>query len=186
MSGVGVTGREARRPRDVAQPPEGYGETTRKATDAEPHRKYNHFNYWRRRLPDVTSDLKNGDLRHLDVHGKGRSLSPDGSTVTPLGKPAQDYAQVRSRSQDRSSGPESERSPRTTTLVLFDPEAGESSTDPEPHAKGSHSPAQAGIHHLDLALRRHIDLDGDDDVCEEQLRLGRHRPKSGSVCDYPR
>ncbi|XP_050687757.1 uncharacterized protein LOC126981101 isoform X3 [Eriocheir sinensis] len=183
-----ITRRKGRGPGDAAQPPKGHGEGTWEVIDVDPLGKYNNFHYWRRRLPDVTSDLKAGDLHHLDVNGNARSPTPDGGTRAPNRKSAHDHAQVRLRSQSRSPGPESGRHPRPTTLVLFDPEAGESSTDPKPFLKEPIGAAGRVLHHLDLALRRHIDLDddGDGDLCREQLRQGHRRPKSGSVCDYSR
>lgn len=174
-----TTGQQGRGAGDVAHPAEGQGEGAWEVIDVDPHGKYNNFHYWRRRLPDVTSDLKAGDLHRLDVNGNARSPSPEGGTGAP-----HYHTQVRSRSRSRS--PESGGYPRPTTLVLFDPEAGESSTDPEPFLKEPFGSAGCGLHHLDLALRRHIDLDDDGDLFREQLLQGHRRPTAASVCDYSR
>lgn len=183
----GVTGREARRPGDAAQPPEGRREVVSEGADADHIRKYNSFNYWRRRLPDVTDELKGSKSRRLHVNADARSPSAIGGNTAPFTKPVRDHAQVRPRSQSRSLSPKPGRSPRPDTLVLFDPEAGESSTDPEPHAGGSWGTTPLNGHHLDLALHRHFDFDDDaEGVSEEQLHLARRRLKSGSFCDYSR
>lgn len=181
-----ITGREGQLPGEATQPPEGHEKVTWEVAEAEPLGKYNNFNYWRRRLPDVTHDLKDGDPNQLDVNGNARSSSLDGGTGASHGEAAHDHSKIRAGSNSRSPGPKSGGYPCPATLVLFDPEAGESSTDPEPFPKEFRDVAHLGVNHLDLALRRHIDLDDDDDVCEEELRLDHRRPKSGSVCDYSR
>ncbi|KAG0726302.1 hypothetical protein GWK47_036899 [Chionoecetes opilio] len=177
LSAGGVTGREARGPGDAAHPPEGCVEA-RGRKGATPREKYNSFNYWRRRLPDVTRELKDGRSRRLDVNGSARSPGVTGGKATPRTKSPSDQGQVRTRSQTRSLSPKPGRSPRPGTLLLCDPEQGESSTDPQPHAQATPT--------LDLALPRHTDLHNHHSLSEDQLILDRRRLKSGSVCDYSR
>lgn len=185
LSDGGETGREERRPRDVAKSPEVSREAGRAQPNAEIVHKYNSFNYWRRRLPDVTSELRGKHSRRLDVNGNSRSASVIGDNSAPSTKPTSDHTQIRQRSHSRSLSPKPGRSPRLGTLVLLDSEVGESVSDPEPHTGRFSRVTPLSDHHLDLALRRHIDLDDDDDVDEEQLHFARLRLKSGS-CDYSR
>ncbi|KAK8381898.1 hypothetical protein O3P69_015123 [Scylla paramamosain] len=185
LSAGGVKGREARRPRDAAKSPEGSQGAGRARANADIVQKYNSFNYWRRRLPDVTSELKGKHSRRLDVNGNSTSASVIGGNAAPSTKPTSDHTQIRPRSHSRSLSPKPGRSPRLGTLVLLDSEVGESTSDPEPHTGRFPRVTPLSDHHLDLALRRHIDLDDDDDVDEEQLHLARLRLKSGS-CDYSR
>lgn len=186
LSVGGVTGREARRPRDAAKSPKDSQEASRARADADIVHKYNSFNYWRRRLPDVTSELRGKHSRRLDVNGNSKSASVIGDDAVPSAKPTSEHTQIRPRSHSRSLSPKPGRSPRPGTFVLLDSEVGESISDPEPHTGRLPRVIPLSEHHLDLALRRHIDLDDDDDVDEEQqLHLARLRLKAGS-CDYSR
>ena len=181
LSAGGVTGRDVWPPEDTAKPLEGSGEAVSVKDDADPTVKYNSFNYWRRRLPNVTSELKDRNSRRPDVNGNSRSLSVIRDNKVSSTKQDRENIQVSQRFQSRSLSPKPGRS-RPGILVLHDREVGESSTDQKPNAETT----PFNGHYLDLALRRDVHLEGDDYAGEDQLHLDYRRLKSGSFCDYSR